>query len=174
MLIRWHAQKAASRLERVIGWTGGRLWQQAAAVARCTPVIHTLLVRDLRQRGPGLNGYQRCLAVFSWQKLRRQCKHGNELNICTTKMLTNNQFKPCHDVKCAKSEPSSNSLMANFRQQIHHINRGYYMAARRYEISLRVLKKCFPSERSEQGKYFSTREDEFHISKRSYNVLFII
>ena len=29
------------------------------------------------------------------------------------------------------------------------------MAARRYEISLRVLKKYFTSERSEQVKYFS-------------------
>ena len=30
------------------------------------------------------------------------------------------------------------------------------MAARRYEISLRELKKYFSSERSERGKYFST------------------
>jgi len=41
-------------------------------------------------------------------------------------------------------------------------NRGYYMAARRYEISVRVL------------KYFSTREEKFRISKRPRNVLFII
>ena len=32
------------------------------------------------------------------------------------------------------------------------------MAARRYEISRRVLKKYFPSERSERGKYSSTRQ----------------
>ena len=31
------------------------------------------------------------------------------------------------------------------------------MAAPRYEISFRVLKKYFPSERSERRKYFSTR-----------------
>ena len=42
------------------------------------------------------------------------------------------------------------------------INRGYYMA-RRYEISLRVLKNIF-----------STREEKFRISKRPCNVLFII
>ena len=36
--------------------------------------------------------------------------------------------------------------------------RGYYMAARRYEISLRV---------------FSTRENKFRFSKRPCNVLFI-
>ena len=39
--------------------------------------------------------------------------------------------------------------------------RGYYMAARRYEISLRVLKNI------------STREEKFRISKRPCNVLFI-
>ena len=48
------------------------------------------------------------------------------------------------------------------------------MATLRYEISLRLLKKYFLSERSEQGKYFSTREEKFHISKRPCNVLFII
>ena len=52
-------------------------------------------------------------------------------------------------------------------QLIHHMwlklrNRGYYMAARRYEISLRVLKNI------------STREEKFRISKRPCNVLFII
>ena len=42
------------------------------------------------------------------------------------------------------------------------------MAAWRYEISL------LTSERSERVKYFSTREEKFRISKRPYNVLFII
>ena len=42
------------------------------------------------------------------------------------------------------------------------INRGYYMAARRYEISLRALKNIF-----------STREEKFPLSKRPCNVLFI-
>ena len=41
------------------------------------------------------------------------------------------------------------------------IHRGYYMAARRYEISLRVLKNI-------------SREQKFRISKRPCNVLFII
>ena len=44
------------------------------------------------------------------------------------------------------------------------VNRGYYKAARRYEISLRVLKNIV----------FSTREEKFRISKRPCNVLFII
>ena len=48
------------------------------------------------------------------------------------------------------------------------------MAAWRYEISLRVLKKYFPSERSEEGEYFSKQEEKFRISKRPCNVLFII
>ena len=39
------------------------------------------------------------------------------------------------------------------------------MAARRYEISLRVL-NYFASERSEQVKYFSAREEKFRICKR--------
>ena len=50
------------------------------------------------------------------------------------------------------------------------INRGYYMTAQRYEISLRVLKKYFSSERSECGKYFSTREEKLCISKRLSSV----
>ena len=45
------------------------------------------------------------------------------------------------------------------------------MAAWRYEISLLVLKKYFTSERSERVKYFSTREEKFHISKRPCNIL---
>ena len=48
------------------------------------------------------------------------------------------------------------------------------MAPRRYEISLRVLKIYFTSERSSLVKYFSTREEKIRISKRPYNVLFII
>ena len=39
------------------------------------------------------------------------------------------------------------------------------MAARRYEIPLRVLNN-FASERSEQVKYFSAREEKFRICKR--------
>ena len=43
------------------------------------------------------------------------------------------------------------------------------MAVRRYEISPRVLKKCFTSERSERVKYFSTREEKFRIPRRTWN-----
>ena len=40
------------------------------------------------------------------------------------------------------------------------INRGYYMAARRYQISVRMLKTFFTSERSERVEYFfKTREE---------------
>ena len=40
------------------------------------------------------------------------------------------------------------------------INRGYYMAARGYQISVRMLKKSFTSERSERVKYFfKTRKE---------------
>ena len=52
--------------------------------------------------------------------------------------------------------------------------RGYYMAARRYEISLRVLKKYFTRSLRSLVKYFSTLEEKFRISKRPCNVLFII
>ena len=48
------------------------------------------------------------------------------------------------------------------------------MAARRYEISLRVLEnKYLTSECSERVKYFSMREERFRISKQPFNVLFI-
>ena len=53
----------------------------------------------------------------------------------------------------AKQEPNP------VRPRVH---RGYYMAARRYEISLRVLKNVF-----------STREEKFRISERPCNVLFM-
>ena len=49
-------------------------------------------------------------------------------------------------------------------------DRGYYMAAWRYKISLLVLKKYFTSERN----IFSTQEEKFRISKWPCNVLFII
>ena len=48
------------------------------------------------------------------------------------------------------------------------------MAARRYEISPRVLKKYFTSERSERVKHSSTQEKKFRVSKRPCNVLFIL
>ena len=48
------------------------------------------------------------------------------------------------------------------------------MATRKYEFSLRVLKTYFLSERSERGKYFSTREEKIRISAGPCNVLFII
>ena len=57
---------------------------------------------------------------------------------------------------------------------IFGIHRGYYMATRRYKISLRVLQKYFSSEHSEQGKYFSTLGEKFRIPKRPCNVLFIL
>ena len=47
------------------------------------------------------------------------------------------------------------------------------MAARRYEISLRVMKRYFTSERSERVKYFSIREEKFRISARPCNILFL-
>ena len=54
------------------------------------------------------------------------------------------------------------------------IHRRYYMAAWRYEISLRVLKKYFTRSLRSLVKYFSTLEEKFRISKRPCNVLFII
>ena len=48
------------------------------------------------------------------------------------------------------------------------------MATWRYENSLLSVDKYFTSERSERVKYFSTREEKFHISKQPCNILFII
>ena len=53
-------------------------------------------------------------------------------------------------------------------------NRGYYTAAWRYKISLRVLKKISRVSAAYEWNIFSTREEKFHISKRPCNVLFII
>ena len=53
-------------------------------------------------------------------------------------------------------------------------NRVYYMAAWRYKIALRVLKNnYFTSDRGEQVKYFSKREEKSRISKQPCNILFI-
>ena len=54
-----------------------------------------------------------------------------------------------------------------------NINRGYYMAARRYAISLRVLKNISRVRCAHSWKIFSTRGEKFRISKRPCNVLFI-
>ena len=59
---------------------------------------------------------------------------------------------------------SGKETIQNFNRCMY---RGYYMAARRYEISLRVFKNIFEI-------FFSTREEKFRISKRPCNVLFII
>ena len=50
------------------------------------------------------------------------------------------------------------------------------MGARRYEISLRVLKKYFTNERSERVKYFFQREKRFFVSPSGQvvNALFAI
>ena len=47
------------------------------------------------------------------------------------------------------------------------------MATWRYEISILVLKKYFTSDRSERVKCFSTLEENFRISKRPCNILYI-
>ena len=47
------------------------------------------------------------------------------------------------------------------------------MAAWRYEISLRVLKKYFTCSLRSLMKYFSTLEEKFRISARPYNILYI-
>ena len=56
--------------------------------------------------------------------------------------------------------------------ELPSINRGYYMAARRYEISLRVLKNISRVRCAHSWNIFSTREEKFRISKRSCNVLY--
>ena len=54
------------------------------------------------------------------------------------------------------------------------INRGYYMAARRYEISLRVLRNISRVRAANDAReIFFQHEEKFRISKRPYNVLFI-
>ena len=53
------------------------------------------------------------------------------------------------------------------------INRGYYMAARRYQISVRVLKNFSQVSAAKEWKSFSTQEEKFRISVRPCNVLFI-
>ena len=51
-------------------------------------------------------------------------------------------------------------------------NRGYYMAAWRYEIPLRLLKNISRVSAANEWNIFSTREEKFCISKRPCNVLF--
>ena len=47
------------------------------------------------------------------------------------------------------------------------------MAALRYEISLRVLKKYFTRSLRSLVKYFSTLEEKFRISARPCNILYL-
>ena len=50
-----------------------------------------------------------------------------------------------------------------------YIIRGHFMAARGYEISLRVLKNIL-RERSERKKYFSTREEKFRTKPYHFDI----
>ena len=50
----------------------------------------------------------------------------------------------------------------------------HYMAARRYEISLLVLKKYFTRSLRSLVKYFSTLEEKFRISVRPCNILYVL
>ena len=54
------------------------------------------------------------------------------------------------------------------------IQRGYYLAARRYEISLRMLKNISRVSVRNEWNIFSTREEKFRFSKWPCNVLFNI
>ena len=47
------------------------------------------------------------------------------------------------------------------------------MTARRYEISLRVLKKYFTRSLRSLVKYFSTLEEKFRISARPCSILYL-
>ena len=48
------------------------------------------------------------------------------------------------------------------------------MAARRYEISFRVLKKYFTSERSEQVKYFFQHEERIFVSPSDHVIFYLL
>ena len=54
------------------------------------------------------------------------------------------------------------------------INGGYYMATRRYEISLWVLKNILLVSAANEWMIFSTLKEKFRIQKGPCNVLFII
>ena len=49
------------------------------------------------------------------------------------------------------------------------INRGYYMAGGRYDISLRLLKNISWVRAANEWNIFSTREEKFRISKHNIN-----
>ena len=69
----------------------------------------------------------------------------------------------------------SDSVLVKYTQYLQYIiNRGYYMAARTYEISLRVLKNISRVSSANEWNIFSLREEKFRICKRPCNVLFII
>ena len=77
-------------------------------------------------------------------------------NKITTLVVRNNQVQAHiggHSCTCDQTQVSTNGrypLVGGWT------NRGYYMVARRYEISLQVCSLV---------KYFSTQEEKFHISK---------
>ena len=53
-------------------------------------------------------------------------------------------------------------------------NRGYYRAARRYKISLWVLRNISRVSAANKWNIFSTHEEKFCISKQPCNILFIV
>ena len=58
-------------------------------------------------------------------------------------------------------------------QSVHHLNRGYYTVAQRYEFYFRVAKQYFMNERSEWVKYCFCHEKTKFISS-SRRVLFFL
>ena len=70
--------------------------------------------------------------------------------------------------------PWSGRLGGNMGVVSPWIYRGYYMAAQRYEISLRVLKNISQVSAVNGWNIFSTQKEKIRISKRPCNVIFII
>ena len=69
----------------------------------------------------------------------------------------------------------SNSLnQLQFVSIFDIIYRGYYMATRRYEISLQVFKNISWVSPANEWSIFSTQEEKFRISKQPCNIPFII
>ena len=135
-------------------------------------LIILLLIVSLRSRAVGRRGQQNAL---EWQTWQAYCLHilsrpvdcmftiiSYEINkgaVTVISMLLLTHFPPNHPCRYLP---------------LHRIYRGYYMAARRYQISLWVLKNISRVSAANEWNIFSTRQKRNFVSPSGHVMFYFI
>ena len=118
------------------------------------------------------------IPVQAWHQKNQKVKRGKQITF-----LTEYKIKPIPSVAPFIKSPTvmvppfslseTKSILFHNRTTWHN-NRGYYMTAWRYKISLQVLKNISLVCCAHLWNIFSAREEKFNISQRPRHVLSII